>query len=236
MYHRARAERHGNTPEMLDAHFDHIARNHHNVLPGDPLAGEALNVCLSFDDGYFDFYAIVFPLLRKHGLRAVLAIPPLFVREATEADPESRRNVDSADAFAKPELGGFCTWREIEEMAQSPHVTLAAHGYSHQRLDARPVDLSLEVDQPQTILSARVGKPIEAFVFPFGRYSNPSLDKARQRYRHVFRIGGAMNRNWNGRVLYRVDADRMEHAAALFSRSRLLAYRARYFWNRLRGR
>ena len=55
---------------MLDAHFAHISRQYRNVLPGEKLSVGALDVCLSFDDAYFDFYAIVFPLLKKHGLSA----------------------------------------------------------------------------------------------------------------------------------------------------------------------
>src|SRR5207253_3666710 len=81
MYHRARAGRHGNDPAMLEKHFRHIAANYRNVLPGDALDANRLNVCLTFDDAYFDFYATVYPLLMRHQLRAVLAVPPLVVRE-----------------------------------------------------------------------------------------------------------------------------------------------------------
>lgn len=236
MYHRAQAGRLGNSPDVLDAHFAHIGRLYANVLPGEPLSPERLNVCLSFDDAYFDFYARVFPLLLRHKLRALLAVPPMFVHEAVQPDREARLNVSAEDAFGDSASGGFCTWPELDEMVQSGHVRVAAHGFSHRRLDTSDANLSVEIDSPQLILSSRVSQPVTSFVFPFGRYSRSALRRTRRHYRHAFRIGGAMSRSWDGRVLYRVDADQMEGPQALFAPNRLTSYRARYFWNRLRGR
>lgn len=237
MYHRARAGRHGNAPDLLDAHFAHVANTYHNVLPGDPLKPGKLNVCLSFDDGYFDFYAVVFPLLKQYGLRALLAIPPGVVREQVDVfENGDRLGVDSEEAFADPAKGGFCIWLELEEMACWGCVMIAAHGFTHCRLDLPNADLAKEVDAPKAILEERIDEPVESFVFPFGRYSPRSLQQAKRRYRYVFRIGGALNQSWNGRLLYRVAADAMESPRSLFTPTRLALYRARYLWNRLRLR
>ncbi len=236
MYHRARVGRHGNAPEMLDAHFAHVAHHHPQVLPGEALAAGATNVCLSFDDAYFDFYATVFPLLQRHGLRALLAVPSAYIRETAEASTAERLAIESDEAFARPERGGFCTWSELAEMVASGHVAIAAHGHTHRRLDAAEADLPLEIDRVQTVLGTRLGCPVDSFVFPFGRYSPRSLGHARQRYRHVFRIGGALNRSWSGRVLYRIDADRMATPQSLFAPARIVHYRIRFLWNRLRLR
>jgi len=236
MYHRARAGRFGNSPAMLEQHFAHVARTYHTVLPGDPLAPGALNICLSFDDGYFDFYAIVFPLLKKHGLRALLAIPPIVVREQTEVASAARLAVEPEHAFDDPRNGAFCTWPELAELAASGHVTIAAHGLMHRRLDDPAADLEAEIALPRKILSERLGQPVDSFVFPFGRYSGPALAAAQNNYRHVFRIGGALNRGTDRQLLYRVDADEMESPWSLFSPGRLARYHARYLWNRLRRR
>ena len=234
MYHRARAGRFGNAPEMLDAHFAHIARHHANVLPGDALRTDPLNVCLSFDDGYFDFYAIVFPLLKKHNLRALLAIPPGVVRERTDVAWATRLAAEPEDAFADPDKGGFCTWSELEELASSGHVTIAAHGFTHRRLDDPEADFAIEVDASKKNLASRLSQPVESFVFPFGRFSRSALQRTKENYRYVFRIGGALNRSWDGRLLYRVDADGMESPSSLFSPRRLARYRTRNLWNRVR--
>jgi peptidoglycan/xylan/chitin deacetylase (PgdA/CDA1 family) len=237
MYHRAQAEQHGNAPEMLDAHFAHIAESYRQVLPGEPLADGALNVCLSFDDAYFDFYAVVFPLLRKHKLRALLAVPTGRILEQTTKSPDVRLKITSTEAFAAPASAGFCTWPELEELAHSGHVAIAAHGDTHCRLDVNdPTTHADEVERPQMRLSTRLQTSVESFVFPYGRYSQASLGYARRRYRHVFRIGGATNRGWSSRLLYRVDADAMSSPDALFSPEALTLYRRRSLWNRLRWR
>jgi peptidoglycan/xylan/chitin deacetylase (PgdA/CDA1 family) len=236
MYHRARAGPDGNSPEILDAHFGHIARHCHNVLPGDPLVGDRLNVCLSFDDGYFDFYAVAFPLLRKHGLKALLAIPPGFICEFVQANDMARREVSTRAAMLRPASGGFCTWPELEKIAGSGHVQIAAHGYTHQPLDDPDYQWPLEVEAPQTVLASRLGQTVDSFVFPYGRFTFKYLRRARRHYRHVFRIGGALNRNWSGHLLYRIPADNMAGPQALFSPGRLVQYRVRNLWNRFRLR
>ena len=236
MYHRARAGRFGNSPAVLEEHFAHISNTYPTVLPGETLAPGALNVCLSFDDGYFDFYAIVFRLLRKYHLRALLAIPPSVVRERVEAASPVRLNMASDAAFADPNAGGFCTWPELAEMTASGHVSIAAHGGTHRRLDDPTVDLGTEIDLPKRILAGRLGQPVDSFVFPFGRFSRRALDEAKKNYRHLLRIGGALNRDTARQLLYRVDADAMESPSSLFAPRRLAMYRARYFWNRLRSR
>lgn len=236
MYHRARAGQHGNHATMLDAHFAHIAAHYRNVLPGEPLVADGLNVCLSFDDAFYDFYAAALPLLRRHGLRALLAVSPGLIRERVEATPEQRMNAGTRHALEHPGLGAFCTWDELLDAARSGHVQIAAHGYTHQALDVPKVDAGLEVSTPRTVLHSRLDQPVHSFVFPYGRFSRPVLQSARSEYRHLFRIGGALNRGWDSPMLYRIGADRMRSPTSLFASGRLLQYRTRNLWNRLRRR
>ncbi len=236
MYHRARVGRFGNSPEMLDAHFAHVAKTYPTVLPGDAVSPGRLQVCLTFDDAYFDFRARVFPLLKRHGLRALLAVPTSFIREQVEVPEEKRLEVESEDAFRDPDSGGFCTAPELTEMATSGQVVLAAHGMTHVRLDDDDADLVREVESPQSFLRSRLRQRVDSFVFPYGRFSPLALAAARRHYRHVLRIGGAINRGWDQDVLYRVDADAMETPSSLFAPGRLLRYRVRLLWNRLRSR
>ncbi|HWA08086.1 MAG TPA: polysaccharide deacetylase family protein [Opitutaceae bacterium] len=236
MYHRARDGDFGNAPAMLDAHFAHIAAHYECVLPGEPLAPGRLNVCLTFDDAYFDFYAVVFPLLQKHGLRALLAVPPVVVREQVDAPTVKRLRANPSVEARHPHDGGFCTWPELREMADSGQVMIAAHGFTHCRLDDPRVDLQTEIEVPRQLLSARLGQPVDSFVFPYGRFGRAARERVRRCYRHAFRIGGADNAGWDSHLLYRVDADRMAAPDALFTSRRRAGYRARFFWNRLRGR
>lgn len=236
MYHRAQAGPHGNPAELLDAHFAHVAATYPNVLPGEALTPDTLNVCLTFDDAYFDFYTTVFPLLKKHGLRALLAVPTSVIRDRVDASRAERLGIEAETAFGNPSRGGFCTWDELEEMSASGRVRMAAHGFTHTRLDTDQARLDTEIDAPQAILRARFADSADSFVFPYGRYSERSLRQAQSRYRYLFRIGGAVNDGWDRRLLYRVDADRMESPWSLFSPARMMRYRARNVWNRLRRR
>jgi len=236
MYHRARAERHGNAPEVLDAHFAAIAERAHVVVPGQPCRPDRLSVCLTFDDAYFDFRAIVVPLLQKHGLRAVLAVPAGCILDGTSRSSPERLNLATEDAFRPGNGHGFCTWPELFEIAQTDCVAFAAHGFHHVRLDDPAANLEEEIDRPAEVLQRRLGCEVTSFVFPYGRYNRQSLARATARYRHVFRIGGASNDGWRRQPLYRVTADNLVSPTDLVASSRLLRFRARRVWNRLRGR
>jgi peptidoglycan/xylan/chitin deacetylase (PgdA/CDA1 family) len=236
MYHRARPGPHGNPAAMLDAHFAQIARDHSCVLPGEPLNPAGLNVCLTFDDAYFDFYAIVFPLLKKHGLRALLAVPPTIVTERCELPLETRLREFPEVAPAHSQRGGFCTWGELREMTQTRQVAVAAHGFTHRRLDEDGIDLHAEIVAPKVVLEVRLEQTVDSFVFPYGRFNPEALQLVHENYRHAFRIGGADNPGWDRPILYRVAADAMESPDALFAPARLTTYRVRRFWNQVRGR
>jgi peptidoglycan/xylan/chitin deacetylase (PgdA/CDA1 family) len=236
MYHKASAGRHGNPADMLDAHFALIARECHCVLPGESLVSDRLNVCLTFDDAYFDFYAVVFPLLSKHRLRAILAVPISLIGERTDATRDVRLQACAQRLENAAPLGAYCTWPELAEMAASGRVSIASHGFTHTPLDRPGVDLHAEIVVPKTVLAARTEQTVDSLVLPYGRFDETALDCARQHYRFVFRIGSADNGDWSGDLIYRVDADEMASASSLLSRRRLASYRMRRFWNALRSR
>lgn len=236
MYHHASGGPFGNTAETLDAHFAWIASHCHCALPGEPLDDERLNVCPTFDDAYVDFYAVVYPLLRRHGLRSVLAVPTAAIRERTLLAMADRLRACATRSTRLDADGGHCTWTELLEMAASGSVTLAAHGHHHVRLDRPEADLDGEIAQPKALLSARLGRAVDSYVLPFGRFDAAALACARQHYRFVFRIGGADNAGWSGKLLYRIDADAMAAPQALFGAGRRVAYRWRRYWNESRGR
>jgi peptidoglycan/xylan/chitin deacetylase (PgdA/CDA1 family) len=236
LYHRAQACDYGNAPAMLDAHFSYIAANCRCVLPGDPLEQDAVNVCLTFDDAYFDFYAVVFPLLQRHGLSAVLAVPPAVIHERAEFPSGVRLGCEANVNYNHPNQGGFCTWPELREMAHSGRIAIAAHGLTHCRLDRPDADLQSEIVASQILLSRRLGRPVDSFMFPYGRFSPAALACAQQHYRHSFRIGGADNPGWDSQLLYRVNADRLPAPDAPFAKTKRARYRARYLWNKLRRR
>ncbi len=233
-YHRARACRDGNPASMLDAHFEHIAAHFENVLPGERLLATRDSVCLAFDGAFFDFHATVFPLLRKHNLRALLAVAPAVIRDHTTASAADRVATATDAAYAHPSVDAFCTWNELDQLVRSGHVGIAAHGYTHCRLDHPQADAETEVHVPRTLLGARLQTTVESFVFPHQCYTRRIVDEARTGYDFVFGGGNAANRTWRHRLLYRINADSLRSPAAPFAPAKLLLHRSRYLWNRLR--
>jgi len=214
-YHRAQAGPRGNAPGMLDAHFSYLAAHCHCVLPGEPLAHERLNVCLTFDDAYFDFYSVVFPLLEKHNLKAVLSVAPVLIREQA-AFPDDTRTHATVEWDCGPHYtDGFCTWTELATLAASGRVAIAAQSQTHRTLDHGAIDFEAEIARPQAVLAERLGQRIESFVFPQGRFSTAALRKVREHYRYAFGIGRTANDDWNAMLLYRLDGDEIASPSAL---------------------
>ena len=233
-YHRACLGPDGNSPAMLDAHFEYIAATHPNVLPGDRLRDGAISVCLCFDGAYYDLFATVLPLLQKHGLRAMVAVPPSYIREDAIVSLNERLAISSADAYAHPESGGLCTWRELHQLAKTGLCAIAALGYSNVPLDRTDSDFETEIHVPRTLLAARLNTPVESFVFPFGRTTRQAIGEVKSGYHYAFSNCGGSNSGWHHRQLFRVCADNLRTPTEPFETSRLLRYRAKAFWHRLR--
>ena len=235
MYHRAQPGQFGNAADTLDAHFCWLAQHFPCVLPGETLPEDRDCVSLSFDDAYFDFHHVVLPLLLCHGLRATLAVAPALIPESTgdTADLRLARLRNAGDPPAGS--SAYCTWPELIELSTTGAVSIAAHGWSHVRLDDESL-FQREIVEPKLVLEERLRRPVSSFVYPFGRCAPAARAVVAQHYRHSFRIGSACNRDWQPQLLYRISADDTLHVQSLFSPSARLRHELRRRWNRLRGK
>ena len=206
MYHKAERGPYGNDPAMLDAHLAYVAKHHKSLHPGENGPG----VCLTFDDATADFYDVVYPLLQKYNLKAVLAVPTGLIGEK-----------------------GYCTWEQITEMAKSPLIELASHTHSHPNL-RDGADLEKEIIRSKFLLDAI--KPTKTFVFPYGAFTQESLNCAKDHYPFVMRIGSAINRSWNQSLLYRIPCDELSSARSPFTIWPKVRYRLNYHINQWRRR
>jgi peptidoglycan/xylan/chitin deacetylase (PgdA/CDA1 family) len=236
MYHLASSGPIGNSAKVLEEHFAFVAGEFSCVLPGEALDSRRSSICLTFDDAFFDFYAVVYPLLRKYGLRALVAVPVFYVREVSTLPSWMRLRACNARDDACANAGGHLTWCELAEMVATGTVLPAAHGFTHRPLDDPRLDLQQEVVLPQLMLTTRLGRSVESFVLPYGRLTRTALNEIRKHYKYVFRIGNADNRDWNSGILYRFSADELSSATEPFSPRRQLGRRLRRTWNRVRGR
>jgi peptidoglycan/xylan/chitin deacetylase (PgdA/CDA1 family) len=208
LYHRAFVSRYGNSPEVLRKHFHYLSNNYPITLPLEPLIPNKINICISFDDATFDFYHVVYPLLKEFNLRALLAVPAAYIAEDNLHPPEERlSSIVEFSSTAQPAPLSFCSFKELKEMVDSSHVQIASHGMTHVDLSRQDVDLKFELESSKKLLETALQISIDTFVFPYGKYNKQILIDARKIYKAVLRIGSGLNFSWKDPLLLRVNAD-----------------------------
>jgi len=240
MYHRAVAGPYGNSVPTLRAHFAHLRTAYPIVLPGESLAANRLNVCLTFDDAFVDFHAFVFPLLRECSLRAVLSVPTGFIIPESHLSVEERLSVAPEEAMRGRMFqlkAPFCSWSELREMADSGLVSIASHSHQHVDLTRSAADLEFEVLQSKRVLERQLGREVSTFVYPFGRTDARAHALVKRHYPFAMRIGGALNAGWtpSRQPLSRVGADGVRDIRQLLRWDRLVACQLKGLANSLRA-
>ena len=230
MYHHINSDRFSNTPEIFEQHLKYIIEHFEVVIPGDRLSAERENICLTFDDAYYDFYHYVFPLLKKYDIKAVLAVPTMFIEDDTDMDPDRRMSLGHREIYQEGnylEYTPFCTWKELKEMSDSAYVLMASHSHTHKDLTLPKINLEEEIIASKQILEKHLGREVESFILPFGRYNRQSFALLQKHYRYIFKVGQGINRNFDGirGLIYRIDGDELQSDRSIFSFKSMLGYR-----------
>ena len=207
-----------NSDAMMDAHLRLIKERYTSVFPGEEASDP---ICLTFDDAYYDFYHYVFPLLKRYGLKALLAVPAAYILDDTDVEPHERLSLTHREIYEGEHYrthAPFCTCAELREMIRSGLVAVASHSMHHVNLGEPGVDLAEEIAGSKRVLEEKLGYRIDSFVLPFGKYNEASVAFARERYRYVFRIGNAFNPSWEGigGLVYRIKGDGLRDPGELF--------------------
>lgn len=114
-------------------------------------------VILSFDDGYRDFYTDVFPILKKHNIRAVAYVNPGLMDKLN-----------------------YMYWDQVGEIVQSGLVEIGSHGVSHQSLSSLdPKQAEWEIQQSKSMLENKLGITITSIAYPYGHYNSVVADIAK---------------------------------------------------------
>ncbi len=239
MYHRVSQTRFANDIQAFAAHLDYLSRHYSIVLPGDTLNQGQLSVCLSFDDAYYDFYHYVFPLLKQLRIPAVLAVPVKYIGEQSNCDITQRLAVTSLDSNTGYENHNlFCTWPELQEMADSNLVKIASHSYTHPNLTEANVDLEKEIIDSKRYIQQRLQQDIDTFVYPYGKMNAHVHQLVSQHYQYGMRIGSALNRHWSEKhgLIYRIDADHFWPYGTQWSSKYTIKYLMKYISNKIRNK
>lgn len=134
-------------------------------------------IVLTFDDGYLNNYAYAFPILKKHGAKAVLSI---IAKNADDFTRVPDRNMEYA----------HMTWEDIRDVQRAGVFEIQNHTYNlHsmgkkrfgcKKLRGESVEtyanvLTQDLSRCQQEISAETGVTPTTFTYPYGNVSKESL-------------------------------------------------------------
>jgi len=146
------------TPQVFESQLVTLVNNGFTPITFDDLsayyAGRAelpnKPIIITFDDGYRDFYTDVFPLLKKHQIRAAIFVVSGFL--------DYTKN--------------YLTRAQLKEIAASPLVEINAHSVNHPNLTLLSLPNAVwEITESKRALENFLGRPVNHFAYPFGAYS-----------------------------------------------------------------
>jgi biofilm PGA synthesis lipoprotein PgaB len=157
-------------------------------------------ILITFDDGFRSLYTRVYPLLKAYRYPAVAALVGSWV------EPVAGGTVLYGDRLVPRDR--FVSWEEAREMQESGLVEFASHSYDlHRGIQANPqgnqvpaaiarrydpaarayesdaeyhARIHADLTRARDLLAARLGRAPRAVVWPFGRYTGPALEVAKQ--------------------------------------------------------
>ncbi|MBI5242191.1 MAG: polysaccharide deacetylase family protein [Elusimicrobia bacterium] len=200
MYHHVSADREV-TPQDFEAHLLLLKRGGFRTVGLDELyehlSGnreiDGRAAMLTFDDGYADNWICAYPLLKKHGMRAVVF--PVTQR-ADEAPPGVRKTIvegaQSPDTL-KDERGpaGFLSWDELKVMSSSGVFDVGSHTHTHRDFKRHTPyeDLKKELALSRARIEERIGTWKGAISWPWGDCEPTWAGEAGYRMAFTTRVG-----------------------------------------------
>jgi peptidoglycan/xylan/chitin deacetylase (PgdA/CDA1 family) len=159
-YHEVRAEHSAYLYSLPVAEFDAHVRL---VAAPPPDARSGLGI--TFDDGHVTQFEQAFPVLERHGVKAIFFVTAGF----TECEPD------------------HMTWTQIRELVSAGHE-VHAHGWMHRFFThCSEAELAEELNLSKKALEDRLGCEVDALSLPGGRFNARVLQACRAAgYRRIF--------------------------------------------------
>ena len=167
---------------------------------GDVKAGNwprAKTVILTFDDGFENFYTEAAPVLREHGFSATVF---LVSSKCGEFNDWSGNPHD----LPKSRL---LSWSQIRELSDSG-IEFGSHTMTHPELTSVSSDVSaIEIRQSKTVIEDAIGRPVDSFAYPFGRFTPGVRRLVEETYATACSTNlGRISRDSDMHALQRLDA------------------------------
>jgi Polysaccharide deacetylase len=138
---------HGIEPARFEAQLRYLSDNGYRTLGADELEArlrqrdrqsDARVVALTFDDATWTFWTYAYPLLRRHGMRAILfAIPGLVPDDPTHypsLEDVWAQRCTLAELECRATLQPLCIWHELAELHGSGMIDIESHSLTHARV------------------------------------------------------------------------------------------------------
>ncbi len=145
--------------EFLKKNYKIISIDQLAVLLAERQTFPPRTVAISFDDGFEDFYANAFPILKRFNIPATSFIPTGFI--------DNKYGLGNKKRLPQNE---FLSWDQIREMSQSG-IDFGSHTISHKSLrKLSRQEIKHELAYSKARLEKELGKPIKGFAFPYGTF------------------------------------------------------------------
>lgn len=129
------------TPELFESHLAWLQKKGYETLTMSEYiekGAKKKTTLITLDDGYYDNYKYVFPLLKKYGMKATIFLNTFYIAEKRKTEEEIRLH-DSANqeavrkylACGCAESSQYMSWEEIQEMYESGLIDFQAHSHRH---------------------------------------------------------------------------------------------------------
>ena len=183
MYHSVRADpeysgKYVVTPELIRADVEYLlGEGYVPVGVGDILNFTQGNgqlpdkpILLTFDDGYYNNYEYVFPILKEYGIKAVFSVVGYYI--------DNYSLEEQATAYS------YLTWEQVAELYSSHLVEIGNHSYNMHDTDTRMgvrqkdsesndeyvAAIKEDINKMQDLLKTNCGIDCQIFTYPFGHY------------------------------------------------------------------
>lgn len=127
---------------------------------------------VTFDDGYETVYREAFPILQELGFTATVFLITGYC---------GKQNSWPGHVSPVGEQSLLC-WTQIEEMARH-HIEFGSHTVTHPDLACLTHrEAEREMQDSKQMIQERIGRGVEVFAYPYGRYAPWTVDLAREHF------------------------------------------------------
>lgn len=177
------------SPEVFESDMKYLLDNGYTTVFVSDLVNYVENgadlppnpVVVTFDDGYYNVMAYVYPFMRENNIKGVMNVVGAYTEQSTEED-------DHNPAYS------YLTWEEISELEQSGVFEIGNHTYDMHSIGVRSgckkkygensdtyrAALTEDIGGLQTALTEKSKVTPITFAYPYGYISEESVPVLRE--------------------------------------------------------